>query len=175
MLESELKLELSGLRDESEEELRQAAVAIERVRDDLRKAGKIRRVFVDAIDRARADRAEGQGRLPFAADHDHRGPVAARGEGREDLQAVQIGHAEIEQNDIEGFAGEGGEAGGAGVDRRDDRGAVGFKEKRDDPRDLGIIVGMQHAQGRLPGRCRHGVERWERGGPGGTDTPSSAR
>lgn len=144
------------------EELGAAAMACDGVVHDLGDAGKIGRVFIDAIGRAGAEGAHGELGLALAADHDDGRGIAAGGEFGEDGEAVAIREAEVEEEGVKGVRGERGEARLSGGD--DGELAVRRREKvePDDVGDRRIVFGVEHAdhdKWMLGSSAREGLSR----------------
>jgi len=134
--------------------------------DDFRNPAEVGRVLVDAIDRARAQRAQRELVLALAADHDHGRGIAARGELTEHLQPVEVGHHQIEQQHIVAAALHRFEAAPAGVDDFERHAGAGpAKIKPHHIGDLRVILGVKDANhirvkldGLLFGATRRNVE-----------------
>ena len=149
------------------DEVRAAAVARNGVLGDLVDAAKFRGVFIEAIGRAGAEGSDGEFGLALAADHNDGGGIAAGSEFAEDLEAVAVGHCEVEQEKIVAAAGHFGEALVPGGDDGELGRGVREKVEPDNVRDLRIVFGVKHtghgrrigseidpAGGRLEGNSR---------------------
>ena len=128
--------------------------------DDLQ---KLRRGLVHAIHRARPQRAHREVGLAVAAGHDDRGRIVAPGEFAQDLQAVDVGQHEVEQEDVDAAALHPVEAGAAGGSAlHDPVGGIVREVAPDDGGDVGIILSVKDAG--------HG---WPAPGPRGGETAFS--
>jgi len=125
--------------------VRLPAMTGQRVADDFVDAAEIRRILVDAVGSAGAERADGEFVLPLGADHDDGRGIAARGEFAEHLQAVEVRHHQVEQQHIVTTARHGSEAVAAA--RGDVERPAGDVVREIDLHhlhDLRVVLGVKH-------------------------------
>jgi hypothetical protein len=127
------------------QEPRTAQGAIKGRADDGRKPVEIGPVFIDAIDRPGAQGAHGEVGLAVTAHHDDRGRIAAGGELAEDLQPVEVGHFEVEEEEVKTAPGHRIQAAATRVHHRELGGGRLGKIEGDDLRNLRVVVGIEHA------------------------------
>lgn len=121
-----------------------AAVARDGVLGDLVNAVKFRGVLVEAIGGAGAEGTHGEFGLALAADQNDGGGIAAGSEFAEDLEAIAVGHREVEEEKIVAAAGHRGEALVAGRDDGELGRGMGKKVEPDNVCHLGVVFGVEH-------------------------------